>query len=73
MLPRRLRAARVLVVLGEPSPRSVHSPKAMNAIAATIVIGSVGSAAPSAAPMSTDTACTSAVAPVMPISTGTTR
>ena len=40
---------------------------------ATTVIASVGMLAPSAAPTSTDTAWTSAVAAVMPIRTGTIR
>ncbi|CAB4732432.1 unannotated protein [freshwater metagenome] len=51
------------------SPRSVQSAKITNATAATTLMGRVGSAAPTAAPMPTDTACTTAVAVVMPAST----
>src|SRR4051794_38123234 len=54
------------------SPRSVQTPKATNARAATRLIQPVGSAAPSPKPIATDTRCTIAVATVMPTSTGHT-
>ena len=55
------------------SPRSVHAPKPKNATAATSAIQPVGSAVPRPWPTATDTACTTAVAIVMPASTGSAR
>ncbi len=52
------------------SPRNVQSPKPTNAMAAATVIAVVWMAAPTAAPTITETACTSAVARVMPSRTG---
>ena len=54
------------------SPRRVQKPKAMKASAATRLIHPVGRAAPRPNPMPTDTRCTTAVAMVMPRSTGQT-
>jgi hypothetical protein len=55
------------------SPRRVHAAKPRNATPARIEIGPVGSTAPSAAPSSTLARWTSAVAAVIPASTGSAR
>ena len=54
------------------SPCRVQNPKARKASAATRLIHPVGSAAPRPNPMPTDARCTTAVAIVMPMSTGHT-
>jgi len=55
------------------SPRRVHAPNPTKATAATSAIQPVGRALPSPYPIATETACTTAVAIVMPSSTGSAR
>ncbi len=67
------RLARVASSSLSASPRSVQAANARNASPASRFTGRAGNAAPSSAPTTTETRCTTAVAPVMPASTGSAR
>jgi hypothetical protein len=69
----RVAAARRSSSSVSSSPRRVHAAKPRKATPARIEIGPVGSTAPSAAPSSTLARWTSAVAAVIPASTGSAR